>query len=90
MFSPGATVAQLYNASAVSNEGDWWFMSAGDSGGGGQVGWAAVRVAWGAMTNLTATTAPLLTVDLSPADTWAPLVRVASYINLLLHASHKT
>jgi hypothetical protein len=82
----GPSLFQVYNASAVWQQGGWWFMTAGGddgAGAGAATGWAAMRPAWGG-TNFTNATAPgaaagaLLSGTINLLDTWAPLLLVAA------------
>ena len=75
----GPAQFNVYNASAIWQQGDWWFAAAGDAGGGGTVGWAAMRPAWGGcnFTNATSAAAKLLSAAIFLRDTWSPLVIVA-------------
>ena len=75
----GSSLYQIFNASRVWQEGEWWFAQANDDHGAA-IGWAAMRAAWGG-TNFTNTTSAghaLLSGTVNLHDTWSPLVLVAA------------
>ena len=85
----GPALFQVYNASALWQSGDWWFMTADDvdtHGVATPTGWAAMRPAWGGtnFSNATAMMATLISGEIEVGDTWSPLVIVAADASRLL------
>lgn len=71
----GPSMFQIYNASALASDGEWWFMTAGEGRG-----WAGMRPANGGtnFTNTTSTKNPgaLISGNINLLDTWSAFVIV--------------
>ena len=79
----GPALFQVYNASALWQHGDWWFMAAENVDANdvtAPTGWAAMRAAWGGtnFTNATSARAALISGEISLFDTWSPLLLIAA------------
>jgi len=76
----GSSMFQIYNASSLWREGEWWFVTALDDAADNAIGWAAMRPAWGgtSFTNASSQQSSLLSGYIDLLDTWSPLVIVAA------------
>jgi hypothetical protein len=77
----GPSLFQVFNATEVWQQGDWWFMSAGSGVAGKAMGWAAMRAAYGGATFENASSSSRrgsrISGNIGLNDVWAPLLLIA-------------